>query len=374
MKKCTYKYRIISSFLAMFLLAGHALAMKPKHLPEDPAPAPVPPSGLKTKAEIQFGLAAKLWSRYDAEHNAADLRKARELYESAANAGIVHAMWHLGQLYVQHSELVGLDSDPTSLILALKLFSQAALRGHTTAEYFMGIHRASTQEKAAAGDLEAQYIMVHFYTPGTPEQRLIATFNLGRAYLTGTGLKQDLKRAQKFLRIAAEAGNPIAIYLVARYFPTFPFQRDDLRTATFGLGVAFLHGEGVRANIETAKAYFEDAANLGNLRVLARLGDIYIQAGDYESAAAYYIRAIEAGCLEAFLKLGRLYAQGLGVRRNMEEAIRLFEQAVEGKVRNAQEELDRTRADLAAEDTLQTTIDLGLAQAPALGLGFETRF
>lgn len=81
-----------------------------------------------------------------------------------------------------------------------------------------------------------------------------------------------------------------------------------------------VHGDGPHATKQMSQ---EDVVHS-----LLLLGQLALNASDYESAADAYASALELGQDEAALyNLGSLYARGLGVKRDFVEGARLFHQA-----------------------------------------------
>lgn len=186
------------------------------------------------------------------------------------------------------------------------------------------------EKSAKAGDVEAQ-------------------FTVGNAYLTGDGVKQNLKKATRWLFLAAQAGQADAIKTLCTYYSDALEQvaAAGNADAQFALANFYETGNGVAQNQAKALELYGSAAAQGiaeakpkvlgsynaGIVTLADAGDIdaATQVADYlfngtggatkdEAAAAnYYAKAYMAGNKSAGTKLTtmyRAYLEGRGVPRN----------------------------------------------------------
>jgi len=111
------------------------------------------------------------------------------------------------------------------------------------------------------------------------------------------------------------------------------------------------------ASYQTALRIWQDAANQGDAEAQYYTGEIYEkglagQKPDYQLAAAWYQKAANQGYKRAAVNLGRLYEQGLGVEQDVEEAVRLYQQAA-GLDKNSDALLVEQAAVAGAEKTTQ---------------------
>ena len=186
------------------------------------------------------------------------------------------------------------------------------------------------EKSAKAGDVEAQ-------------------FTVGNAYLTGDGVKQNLKKATQWLFMAAQAGQADAIKTLCTYYSDALEQvaAAGNADAQFALANFYETGNGVAQNQAKALELYGSAAAQGiaeakpkvlgsynaGIVTLADAGDIdaATQVADYlfngtggatkdEAAAAnYYAKAYMAGNKSAGTKLTtmyRAYLEGRGVPKN----------------------------------------------------------
>mgnify|MGYP000173938961 CR=1 FL=1 len=148
---------------------------------------------------------------------------------------------------------------------------------------------------------------------------------IGRALMTGEGLKQNIKAGLTLLQDSAKAGNGEAVVQLARFYVD--------------------GAKGYSPNLKRARGYYEAAADAGNAYALIELADVEIQgkAGrpDGASAVRHLNRAIEMGGPDrAVVMLANLYLRAqAGVKRDPAKGLALLEQAAKGGSGNAVREL-----------------------------------
>ncbi len=138
---------------------------------------------------------------------------------------------------------------------------------------------AQMKEQAEKGDAEAQ-------------------FNLGKMYSDGDGIQSNFQEAKKWMRKAAEQGEPKAEYV---------------------LGITLV----AEASPEAIK-WFRKAADQGNALAQCALGKIYfsgsVAAQDYSESAKWFIKAANSGLADAQFCVGLLYFNGYGVTQDYVES------------------------------------------------------
>jgi TPR repeat protein len=182
-----------------------------------------------------------------------------------------------------------------------------------------------------------------------------AMFSLGFMYLQGEGVPQDPKEAAHWLSLAAERG---------------------VAPAQHSLALLYYEGRGVEKNSAVAANYFESAALQGladaqyNLGVLYSHGDGVRQ--DWALARFWHEKAAEQGMTDAQVALGVMAARGQGVPRDYEAAARWFGKAAAAgnqKARQALETAFDSHPALYTEDSQgegnQTTAPLAAPQPEA---------
>lgn len=158
------------------------------------------------------------------------------------------------------------------------------------------------------------------------------------------------------LRGAADRGFPMAQYRLAKLYE---------------------RGEGVPADLTTARQWTERAAAAGNRRAMHDLG-VYFARGegapfDEAAAARWFRQAAELGVADSQYNLGVLYQQGRGVDANPNEALFWFLVAArqgdrDAAARATELEADRTQAQVQQARTLAQAFQPRAASAVANGV------
>jgi len=151
------------------------------------------------------------------------------------------------------------------------------------------------EKSAKAGDVEAQ-------------------FTVGNAYLTGDGVKQNLKKATQWLFKAAQAGQADAIKALCTYYSDALEQvaAAGNADAQFALANFYETGNGVAQNNETAIKWYGKAAVQGSQEAKPKILVVYNEALDTLAAA---------GDADAQFALANFYAEGNGVAQNTAVAL-----------------------------------------------------
>lgn len=163
---------------------------------------------------------------------------------------------------------------------------------------------------------------------------------LGRAYLTGTGVPQDIAEGTRWTRLAADRGDDRARNgLAVQYFLGIGVLRDRaeaLRLARLAAeggdpSGAFLVGNFLFVRPEDRASSFEwfrHAAAANDLHAMYHVGWAYERGcgaprDDYE-AARWYRLAAERGDAASQNKMGYLAFNGFGMLQDYQEALRWF--------------------------------------------------
>lgn len=135
-------------------------------------------------------------------------------------------------------------------------------------------------------------------------------FHLAVCYLHGNGVDQNLVKARRLFRIAANAGES---------------------NAAVNLGLMYLNGEGVPADPHEAKRWFELAAADENADAINALGSIEFQGlcsfPNYRLAWALFSESAELDCPAGIVNLAQCLAAGLGAEQDIHRACELLEHA-----------------------------------------------
>ena len=175
----------------------------------------------------------------------------------------------------------------------------------------------------------------------------IACSIVGSCYMEGNGVRASLKRAVKWLTVAAEAGfagaqfnlglchfdrdaNHINYEQAWRWFSAAAENR--LPEAACNLGYMLWKGLGVEIDIAKAKMWLRRSFRLGSLSAAFNLGLIYEGVNakpsrDYVAASNWYRRAATRGHAGSQCNLGIMYVEGRGVRRSKTVGLKWLKRA-----------------------------------------------
>lgn len=169
---------------------------------------------------------------------------------------------------------------------------------------------------------------------------MLAALLVGGTLTTARGSDINDPTRETFDRGVAlyDAGNLDEAYKV------FTSIEDENLAAMNNIAFMRRHGQGTAKDPKGAEEMYERAAQGGNTRSQADLGEMLMngEAGppDLEAAAGWLTLASAAHHPVAEFELGELYEQGRGVTKNVEFARELFEDAAARGVPGAKEHLD----------------------------------
>ena len=186
----------------------------------------------------------------------------------------------------------------------------------------------SLKTRAAEGDAEATYLLGgrHFeshlsdYNPDETFRLMnravelgsdAALNGLGFCYLYGVGTERDLEKAVSLFQDAAKKG-------VAKAF--------------FHLGTCYDHGIFFEANPDQAACYFDKAANSGDIEAATLVAGYYLRKADPHSrkkAIEILEEGVEQECPTAMLLFGYCLVFGIGIRKNTQKALQLFQKVAD---------------------------------------------
>ena len=166
---------------------------------------------------------------------------------------------------------------------------------------------------------------------------IFAIASLGRCYLIGDGVKQDIEKGISLLRKAAEGG-----FVVAQC----------------NLGNAIIRRElGIQKddkNIPASHAYDESSLDYNKL--------LLCNKDNLKEAAEWVAKAAHQDYIKAQILLAQLYSRGVGVEQNKQEAIKWLKRAAENGSTQAQFKLIQDSI-TEHEAKLRDKADLGDAEA-----------
>ncbi|MGX1692248.1 tetratricopeptide repeat protein [Brevundimonas naejangsanensis] len=230
-----------------------------------------------------------------------------------------------------------------------RLWAQALRDGSQNARLNIGMRRLMNDDPA--DDAEA----IAWLNGLDAKYQPAAAYPLGRAYLFGAGVQQDLKKGTRLIQTAVrtDPGNVDAQFLLGRAYQNgwgVPVDVDAARThltlaadsgdprAQWNLGMLLLDG-GAPSELATAYRYVRQAAEQNfesgmiSLAVMLAVGQGVTP--DPAQARLWYARAAENGSAHALRALGMMILVGEGGASDPVQGAAYVELAAEGGDANA---------------------------------------
>jgi TPR repeat protein len=270
---------------------------------------------------------------------------------------------------------------------ALRLLHKAADHNYMAAEDALGIFYESGIGIAHPAPDDA----MQWFQKARQQGSLDAITNIALMYADGIGVPKDPAKAFTWFRQAADAGEGAAQYNLAlmyahgegtaRDYKQFvrwltAASEKNIVPAIMDLAAFNVHPlDDTMPDVERAIHLYEKAAELGNDRAPAILGNIYATSNsgkpDFEQSVKWYRKAADMGQKDGEYGLGIRYAFGQGVPQELQEARRLFTAAADQGLAPAQynlaticEEGNGTPVDRAcATRYYRLAADQGMAKA-----------
>ncbi|WP_455197333.1 SEL1-like repeat protein [Kaarinaea lacus] len=153
-----------------------------------------------------------------------------------------------------------------------------------------------------------------------------AQYLVGRNYLKGKSVKQDINKAIKWFERAAKQNHAKAQYQ---------------------LGKMYLYGEHVKQDRQQAFIYLNRAAENNELDAQYELANYYLQGNpgekEYKEAVKWLRRAVARDHVRAHYELGKLIYEGKGIQANPREAIELLTLAADNGLLDASQYLNQVK-------------------------------
>lgn len=286
-------------------------------------------------AEFQLGFFFE-----DISSSAPDQAKSCTWYGKAAEHGHAKAQLEFGRC---HKVGYGTDIDPAK---AFEWFRKASLQGLEEAHYELALcyqhGRGVAPNMARAAKLFLKAAKLHNSN---------AQFLLGTCYELGRGVPQDNVAAFYWIKMAADAREPVEAMFILAYFHSrgTGFRQQDPTQAAAWHAEASLQAHHTletndgkpykRFELESGAQHQEmdwylQAAERKEWAALTILGD-YWRFGigvdtDFAKAFAFFMKAAEKGDVAAKCALGDCYKLGTGVMRDCAEAAKWYRQAADG--------------------------------------------
>lgn len=209
--------------------------------------------------------------------------------------------------WLQRAEQANPTDGDTRLVLAQVLFRGGQHRA-AREEFVAGLRRVHTSvmEKDARETLALldEALGAPANTPGATQSKTDARSygDLAVSFLSGS--KPDYAEAAKWIRKAAEMGDPQAKKL---------------------LGLLYWTGRGVPKDVNEAVNWFREAAEAGDAEAMRNLAIAYDTGVGVKKSAAeatrWLRRAAEAGDAQSQMLIGRAHYEGIGIPKDLTEAL-----------------------------------------------------
>lgn len=278
--------------------------------------------------------------------------RAVELFEKAAAQGHRRAQLNIGTLYFRGQ---GVQRD---LIQARAWLEQAATDGDVYATYALGRALSESAPPASADPTRA----ADLFRRAAEKGHMLAALRYGMALAEGSGVKQDLAAAQRWLGQAQQNGVPEAALALGDMAVRTPATRDKAANEKI---------------LKSAISWYQVAANAGVPSGQFKLANAYLAgsgvARDPAQAQLWYSRAAQQGLPEAQQALGVMLLTGTAGTTDPVEAFKwLFlaergghpeARAVREKVGDKVSDRDRKRGEAMAQ-AFKPTYELSSDEGP----------
>ena len=264
--------------------------------------------------------------------------KAFEYYQKAAEANNPDAFYLLGTFYGKGE---GVEQDFEK---AFTYFQKAVNLNVPVAFNSLGL--CYYNGKGVSQNFKKAF---EYYQKAADLKVPEAIYNLGLCYHEGKGTKQDFKAAFSCMQAASESNNPLAWSFLGYYYgngigvdknsaKAFEFFKKASEhndpNAMYNLGYYYSKDDCVEKDLFAALDYYEKAYQRGIEKALINIGEIYIEQKEFGKAKEKFNEALKSASPEiaSYGKygLGLLHLEGLGVERDFEKAVELFEESGKG--------------------------------------------
>lgn len=215
--------------------------------------------------------------------------RAVELFGKAAAQGHRRAQLNLGTLYFRGQ---GVQRD---LIQARAWLEQAAMDGDVYATYALARAMAETAPPASADPTRA----ADLFRRAAEKGHMLAALRYGMALADGSGVRQDLPAAQRWLIQAQQNGVPEAALALGDMAVRTPATRDKAANEKI---------------LQSAISWYQVAANAGVPSAQFKLANAYLASSgvprDPAQAQLWYSRAAQQGLTGAQQALGVMLLTG----------------------------------------------------------------
>lgn len=271
--------------------------------------------------------------RLFASRNSVDCERAFKLFRRAADDGHLEAMRYCGQCLLNGW---GTKENYTDGIMYLR---QGAILEHGEATRLLG----ACYEEGMGVDIDYCEAF-RLFKRSEQLGNSCANTNIGLCFEKGLGVRKNRKNAIKHYKKAAEDDDEVALNNLGvlfnqgtkkNYVLAVAYYREAIKfgsvEAQCNLGDCYMSGQGVAKDYSMAMDLYRESSEKGNLVARTEMATLYYLGlgvpADYMKAASLFRESLSVP--EAVRWLGTAFYDGNGVQENLDEAIRLYRQAIE---------------------------------------------
>ncbi|MGE4594501.1 MAG: tetratricopeptide repeat protein, partial [Gammaproteobacteria bacterium] len=242
-----------------------------------------------------------------------DKAKAVDLYEDAANGGVMLAQFALAQKYDKGEGVAQNDQK------ALQRYLEAAEQGYARAQY-----DAAVKYDNGVGTLEDNTLALQWYQKAAEQGHIEAQYSAGQLLLKGEGVEAD-SAAAKWLLSAAKKGHT---------------------NAQIAMGSLYMNATGVDHNLDEALAWFTEANDQQGITSTQYKIALSLSGIDDKKSFEWHFKAAEKGHTASQNAVASMYDTGTGVALDHFNAIEWYHEAGNSEgVTQSQNNLAKSYAD-----------------------------
>ena len=269
-----------------------------------------------------------------------DINKAIHYYSLAANQNNVNAQFNLGVIYAQGLYVV------KDINKAIYYYFQAANQKDANAQFMLGFNYSNKRY-----DIFDINKAIHYYSLSAEQNNKSAQFCLGLIYFTGEHVTLDIEKAIHYFMLAANQNDSQAQFYLGQIFSSNNYSKFDINKAIyyyshaayknhpeaqFMLGLIYYLSDYLTENIKKGRLYIMLASKNGNKKSnfahAFMLHEGKIVKKDMNEAIRLYKEASSFNIQYAKNNLGVINKNGCdGIKKNLGAAIDYFSEAIRQK-------------------------------------------
>ncbi|MDQ6970896.1 MAG: SEL1-like repeat protein [Mariprofundus sp.] len=274
------------------------------------------------------------------------IQQAAAWYLKAAEQGDIASAAKLGALYALGQ---GVEKDRAQAVIWLKKAAESnnpaaqrnlallyAEAGDDTSAFNWFDKAARQGDAVAQNNLALMYVFAHGVKTNlvkalrwlkvAAEHDTKAQYNLALMYLRGIGMIQDEDAALSWLKKAQAGNHPVANRAVPKQIiseQSAPIQAKALLAILYDLG------EGVVPSETEAESWYQQARRLGSRDARYNLATLYYRHLKFKQAFALFMQAAKQADAEAQNIIASMYQRGQGSKIDLKQSAHWYKQAAE---------------------------------------------